>query len=93
MHDYSNDFRLMSINEVAHTLGVRHQSVKKLISEGKLVAVKIGRRTKIPVMSLYEFLHSEAVNPQPDNGIISIEETQNKIDALIKEYQANGNTI
>ena len=86
MHDYLNDFRLLSINEVAHILRVRQQSIKKLIATGNLTTVKIGKRTKIPVMNLYQFLNSKTVDHQQDNGIISLEETERKINELIKEY-------
>lgn len=79
--------KLLSINKVSKLLGIRYDSVKRLIITGKIRHIKIDKRIKIPYMSLLEFINTQNIaNSVSDNGIISSEETQNKINALIKEY-------
>ena len=51
----SNDIqnrRCYSVNEVKKMYGLGHTSVYKLINEGMLKTVKVGRRTLIPVSAL-----------------------------------------
>jgi excisionase family DNA binding protein len=82
-----SELRLLSINKASKILGIRYETVRTLVRTGKIKGVTLANnRIKIPYKNLLEFLNSEAKNQQPDNGIISLEETQKKIDALIKEY-------
>lgn len=49
------DLKLLSINETRKVLGIRHEAVKKLIAQGKLQALSIHKRIKIPAWSLVEY--------------------------------------
>lgn len=48
--------QLLSIDEVAFILNVSDQTVRKLIKEHKLFAIKLGRIYRITWSSLNEFL-------------------------------------
>ena len=80
------DIRLLSINRASKLLGIRYETVKKLVNLGKIKAVStINNRFKIPYQSLVDFVSRENIQFKKQS-IIPIEETQNKIDSLIKEY-------
>ena len=82
-----NELQLISINKVSKLLGIRYDSVKRLIKTGKIGYVKIDQRTKIPYKNLLDFINTKNVATHAsDNGIISPEEIQNQIDSLISEY-------
>lgn len=83
--DILNQAYLLSINKVSKVLGIRYESAKKLISSGKIKSVTINNRVKIPFYNIINFINHED-NPEEKSGIISLEETQNKIDSLMKEY-------
>jgi hypothetical protein len=52
------ELRLLSVNEVRKILGIRHETVKRLISESKIQAIKIHNRIKIPMSSLIKYEES-----------------------------------
>ena len=82
-----NSLRLISIHKVSKMLGIRYQSVKKMVITGKIKYVRIGKRVKIPYMNLVEFLEGYPDAQQPFNdNVISIEEVSKRIDELIAEY-------
>jgi len=79
--------RLLSINEVRQILKIRHQTVKKLVIKGRIKAIKTENgKYKIPYKSLMEFINGDSTSSVEQDGIISLEETQSKIDSLIEEY-------
>lgn len=82
-------YKLLSINRVSKILGIRHANVKRLISEGKLKGIEISEKLiMISYMNLLDFLRGENNNNVKfKNKSISIEETQNKIDLLLKKYE------
>lgn len=49
------------INEVAHALGLGKTTVHKLIREGELQKIKLGRSTLIPAESVEALLQRHAV--------------------------------
>jgi len=49
------NLKLLSINEARKVLGLRHETVKGLIEQGKLQALIIHNRIKIPIWSLLEY--------------------------------------
>jgi len=59
-----------TVREVAERFKVSRQSVYDWISEGRLRAVKIGNRTRIPESALEEFVQQiepgEAIEPDND---------------------------
>jgi excisionase family DNA binding protein len=50
--------RVLDVPEVAGTLGVHPLTVRRLIRNGELRAVRIGRRVVVPVAALDQFLES-----------------------------------
>ena len=50
----SQNRRCYSINEVKAMYGLGHTTIYKLINEGMLKTVKVGRRTLIPISALTE---------------------------------------
>ena len=48
--------KALNISQGARVLGVHPHTVKALIDEGRLYAVKVGRRYLIPVAELERFL-------------------------------------
>lgn len=80
--------RLLSVNKVRQILKTRHETVKKLVQTGRIKAVKINKgKYKIPYKSLLDYVNGDSTPPVEQDGIISLEETQSKIDALIEEYK------
>ena len=84
----SSEYRLLSINAVRKLLGVRHETVKELIRTGKIKAVTTtNHKFKVPYKSLLDYINGNNTPCASENGIIPLEETQSKIDLLIKEYE------
>jgi excisionase family DNA binding protein len=48
------------MNEVREILKVRHETVRKLIEDGKIEVIIIGKRIKIPMRSLEKFIEENA---------------------------------
>ena len=82
-----DELRLLSINRVSKILGIRYETVKQLVRTGKIKSVTMtNHKFKIPYKSLLEYVNGNSASEVSENGIIPLEETQSKIDALIKEY-------
>ena len=89
-----SELRLLSINKASKILGIRYKSVQKLVRRGRIKAVTLTNgKYKIPYKNLIDFINGDTEPETVHNGIISLEETQNKIDALIKEYSNHGNNF
>lgn len=81
-----SELKLLSINKVRKILGIRYETVKKLVSTGRIkTVITLNHKVKIPYKSLLEFINGEKTSFNSENGIIPLEETQSKIDVLIKE--------
>jgi excisionase family DNA binding protein len=50
------EFRLLRPTDVAERLAISRSKVYTLIEQGQLQAVKIGRSTRIPLRSVYDFV-------------------------------------
>ena len=50
--------RVLSVTETAETLGVSRPTVYKMIQEGGFPAVKLRRRTVIPIVELDEWIRA-----------------------------------
>lgn len=80
-----SELRLLSIYKSSKILGIRYETVQKLVRTGKIKAVLVNNRYKIPYKSILEF--EDGSNELPvAKPTITIEETQNRIDNLLKEY-------
>jgi excisionase family DNA binding protein len=58
----TNQFR--KVTEIANYLGLAPQTVRTLISEGSLPALRIGRIFLVKQTALDDYLRGAAVNPQ-----------------------------
>jgi len=52
--------RVLSVTETAETLGVSRPTVYKMIQEGGFPAVKLRRRTVIPIVELDEWIRAQS---------------------------------
>lgn len=87
--DVIKGLKLLSINKARKILGVRTDTVKGLIRAGSMKSIEINGRMKIPLQNLIQYINDQSKIPSEehaDNGIISSEEIQNKIDSIIRKY-------
>jgi excisionase family DNA binding protein len=56
---------LFSVREVADQLGVHPETIRRLIHDGRLEAVRIGRVLRVPGHAVDEFLARQRVKPRP----------------------------
>lgn len=84
------DLRLLSINEVSQILTIRDEAVKKFIEEGRIEVIKIGKRIKIPMISLKKFIHQNARKINTEEKEEHLTKTNgylnNKVDSIIKKH-------
>lgn len=80
-----SELRLLSIYKSSKILGIRYETVQKLVRTGKIKAVLVNNKYKIPYKSILEF-EDGSNEPPVAKPTITIEETQNRIDNLLKEY-------
>ena len=80
-----SELRLLSIYKSSKILGIRYETVQKLVRTGKIKAVLVNNKYKIPYKSILEFANGSNELPVA-KPTITIEETQNLIDNLLKEY-------
>lgn len=81
------EFKLLSINKVSKMLGIRYETAKKLVRSGKIKGVVTSNnRIKVPYKNLIRYLDGNNDDPEVSFKVIPVEETQNKIDELLKEY-------
>ena len=62
------DRTLYSVRDVANRLGVHPETVRRLIHDGRLDAVRIGRVLRVPQASLDGFLARQRVKPARSDG-------------------------
>lgn len=55
---------LVSVREVARRLGVHPETIRRLIHDGRLEAVRIGRVLRVDSSELESFLARQRVKPQ-----------------------------
>ena len=88
IHPHGDELRLLSINEAREILKIRHETVKKLIEEGKIEVVMIGKRVKIPMSSLRKFIAENTIKisgeDQNEQNKTRRDYINNKIDFIIK---------
>lgn len=81
-----SELRLLSINKVSKILGIRYETVVKLVKFGRIRSVMtINNKHKVPYSSLVEFVNGSNPMPVVQKCIIPIEETENKIEELLRE--------
>lgn len=60
-----NNFKLLSINEARKALGIRYETMRKLIEDGKIEYIEILGKVKIPAISLQQFIENNLVRKSP----------------------------
>lgn len=81
-----SDLRLLSINKASKILGIRYETVVKLVKTGRIRSVMtINNKYKVPYSSLVEFVNGSNEIKQVTTALVPIEVTQSRIDDLLKE--------
>jgi hypothetical protein len=84
------DLKLLSINGAREILKIRHETVKNLIYEGKIEVIVIGKRVKIPMISLRKYIEENSkrlIEEEKEEFKLSrTEYIQNQIKLIIKKH-------
>jgi len=84
------DLKLLSVNEGSKILQIRSESVKKLIKEGRIEVIIIGKRIKIPMISLKKFIDQNAkiISDELNEEYLSSSKCyiNDKVDSIIKKH-------
>lgn len=82
----TSELRLLSINKASKILGIRYETVVKLVKTGRIKSVMtLNNKYKVPYSSLVEFVNGNNEVKQVTAQVVPIEVTQNRIDNLLKE--------
>ena len=85
------NLKLLSVHKVSKILGIRHDSVLKMVMLGKIKHFRIGKRIKIPYRNLLKFIDEQAEIHIPNVfNIPTVEETSKKTDELFARYVSVG---
>lgn len=86
-----DSLRLLSVNEAREILKIRHEAVKKLIEDGKIDVIIIGKRIKIPMRNLNKFIeeNSRRINEEEAELILTGKQEfiRNKVKSIIKNQK------
>lgn len=86
----TDSLRLLSMNEVREILKVRHETVRKLIVDGKIEVIIIGKRIKIPIRSVEKFIEDNArviTDEQKEERLTTSRGYINEhVDSIIKKH-------
>ena len=86
----TESLKLLSVNEAREILKVRHETVKKLIEDGKIEVIIVGKRIKIPMRSLDKFIEKNArviTDEQKDEHLTTSRKYLNDhVDIIIKKH-------
>jgi len=86
----TESFKLLSVNEAREILKLRYETVRKLIEEGKIEVIVIGKRYKIPMNSLKKFIeeNTRRISEEEKEQYVSDKRDliNNKIDSIIKKH-------
>jgi len=77
--------RLLSINQARHYLGIRYETLKKLISKGSIGYIEIEGKKKIPYLSLEEYIQKNTKQMLPTETM----SVENDIDTIISNIKVN----
>lgn len=79
------ELRLLSIRKAGKILGIRYEHMVKLVNAGRIKAIPIGRRVKVPYRNLIDFVESNRNHIITYHDPVPAEEVHNKIDLIIRE--------
>lgn len=77
--------RLLSINQARHYLGIRYETLKRLINNGSIGYIEIEGKKKIPYLSLEEYIQQNT-KLMPPQETLSVE---NDIATIISNLKVN----
>lgn len=61
MYDFMDDYpAFISIKNASEVLGISERTVRKLIKEGKICSIKVGKLIRIPKKNFIDFLEKNA---------------------------------
>ena len=87
-HDVS--LRLLSINEARKLMGIRHETLKKLVYEGKIEVIEIEGKVKIPHINLIKFQQQQSkllhVADNETTAEYSAEVLNTKLNSIVNKY-------
>lgn len=78
--------RLHSLNSVRKILGISHITLKRLIQEGEIKAVRINTRYKISLSALQEFTRGTIIAPEGSDKASSNQTPDSILDDLIHKF-------
>lgn len=81
-----DELKLLSVNETRKLLGVSHITLKRLIEEGAIKAVRVNTRYKISLSAIREFTEGK-INNEGNTSVPSSNQTPDSIlDDLIHTF-------
>jgi len=78
--------RLLSVDQARKILGISHITLKRLIQEGAIKAVRINTRYKISLSALQEFTRGTIIAPEGSDKPSSNQTPDSILDDLINEF-------
>ena len=87
---HCDNLRLLSVNEARKLLGIRYETVMKLINNGEIEIVKINGRNKIPMLMLRKFVNQQSINLSKKRNLIKSydnSEINIKLQKIIKKHR------
>lgn len=77
--------RLLSINQARHCLGIRYETLKRLISKGSIGYIEVEGKKKIPYLSIEGYIQQNT-KLMPPQETLSVE---NDIATIISNLKVN----
>ena len=69
-----SNLKLLSINEARKTLGIRYETMRKLIEDGRIGYTEINGKKKVSMLSLFRFIENNTVyKPHKQDSNIQID--------------------
>lgn len=83
---HCDELRLLSVDQARKILGVSHITLKRLIEEGAIKAVRINTRYKISLSAIKEFTRGVMSAPEDSDGSSSTQTPDSILDDLINKF-------
>lgn len=83
----------LTIDEVAQELNITRQTVSKYISEGKINAVRIGSRYRIPATEFAEYINSNSTTREVIPGYFNSIRSDQSTFSFLHDLRPSGNRL
>ena len=83
---HCDELRLLSVDQARKILGISHITLKKLIEQGAIKAVRINTRYKISLSALQEFTRGAIIAPEGSDKPSSYQTPDSILDDLIHKF-------